>query len=106
MKRRLAIAALILLAAACGQTRATYRDLDQIGADYAREGASPIAADTCHIAEHRDLLGVRDDAINPAALETGTRVLCFGCASPRMDTPSRLNLQIGADHTVTSMRCG
>jgi hypothetical protein len=104
--RRAALALVVLLAAACGQTNATYRDLDQIGADYAREGASPIAADTCHIADHRDLLGVRDDAINRANLPADTRVLCFSCAAPRMDTPSRLNLQIGANHTVTSMRCG
>jgi hypothetical protein len=103
---RAAMAALVLLAAACGPVRTTYRDLDQIGDTYAREGASPLAGDTCHIAEHRNLMGVRDEAIDRASLPPDTRLLCFACTTPTMDTPSRLNLQIGANHTVTSMRCG
>lgn len=103
---RAGLAALVLLAAGCGETRATYRDLDQIGADYAREGASPIAGDTCHIAEHRNLIGMHDNAIDRASLPPDSRLLCFACATPRMDTPSRLNLQVGANHTITSMRCG
>lgn len=104
--RRVALAVLVLVAAACGQTRATYRDLEQIGDTYARENTSALAADTCHIADHRNLIGTRDDQIDRSSLPADTRVLCFACAAPRMDTPSRLNLQIGANHTVTSLRCG
>lgn len=103
---RWGLAALVLLTAACGPTRQTYRDLDQLGADYAAEGASPLRADTCHMADHHNLLGVDDTALTGMNLPQGTRVLGFGRAAPVMDTPSRLNIQVGADHKVTSMRCG
>jgi hypothetical protein len=51
-------------------------------------------------------MGMRDDAIDRASLPADTRLLCFACTTPRMDTPSRLNLQVGANHAITSMRCG
>ncbi len=107
MKRVGFVIALVAVAAACTPAKTTtYRDLDRIGEDYARTGSSPIAADTCHMAEHRNLIGVERGAIDSANLPEGTRVICFGCASPRMDTPTRLNLQLGADQKVAGLRCG
>ena len=105
MMRRL-FAGVVLLAAACGPTNATYRDLDQLGSDYARGGAVPFAEDTCHMADHRNMIGVAEAAIDRSSLPPNTRILCFDCALPVQDTPTRLNLQLGADRKVSGLRCG
>jgi len=103
---RAALFALLVAVAACSSPEPTYRDLEQMGRDYERSGSSPLGADTCHLAEHRNLVGQNESAIDRSNLPEGARVICFGCAATRDDNPNRLNIQIGADHKVSSLRCG
>jgi hypothetical protein len=106
MIRPALIVALLSLLGACSSPEPTYRDLERLGSEYERGGASPLGGDTCHLSQHHNLLGQNESAIDRSNLPEGARVICFGCAATRDDNPNRLTIQIGADHKVASLRCG
>lgn len=95
-----------LLLAACVQEPMTYRDLDRLSAQAQREAISRPPPDTCHMAEHQNLVGTSGDQIDPATLPAGARVLCHDCAATLDYNSTRLNVVLGADGKVASLRCG
>ena len=66
----------------------------------------PQGADTCAMAAHAHLIGVHESAINRASLPAGARVICAACLVTQDYSAQRLNLHLGADGRVGSMRCG
>lgn len=65
-----------------------------------------IGEDTCGMAAHRDLIGKAESAIDRATLPAAHRVICFGCMVTMDYSAQRLNVQLGPDHKVASLRCG
>lgn len=102
---RLVIAGLVLLAAACTQPQ-TYRDLERIANDQQREAISRPAPDTCQMAEHRGLIGRDGASIDRSTLPANSRVICHNCPVTLDYSADRLNVQLGADGKVASLRCG
>ncbi|HVK81272.1 MAG TPA: I78 family peptidase inhibitor [Verrucomicrobiae bacterium] len=103
---RLVIAGLVLLAAACTSQPQTYRDLERIANDQQREAISRPAPDTCHMADHRNLIGREGASIDRGTLPTNARVICHNCPVTLDYSADRLNVQLGADGKVASLRCG
>ena len=106
MMRPALIIAMFALVSACSSPEPTYRDLERLGNEYERGGSSPLGGDTCHLSQYQSLVGQNESAVDRSNLPEGARVICFGCAATRDDNPSRLTIQIGADHKVASLRCG
>jgi len=107
MKRAL-IAGLALLAAACGGAPQTSRDLDRIAADYQHQAAEAqqqrqSQRDTCGLAQNASLIGTMQSEVRTPE---NARVICFGCTATMDHIPTRLTIQIGADHKVASISCG
>ena len=107
MKRAL-LALLMLSASACVAPPQTQRDLDRIASDYQRQAQDDqerrqSERDTCGMAENQSLIGVRQSEVHAPA---NARVICFGCTMTMDFVPTRLTVQIGADHKVASMHCG
>jgi hypothetical protein len=105
MKRWLFGAALVLMGA-CADQPMTYRDMDQLATRQQREAIERPPPDTCHMAEHQGLIGGVGADIDRSTLPADARVICFGCAVTLDYSAERLNLQLGADGKVASMRCG
>ena len=94
--RALIIAALAGLASACASA-------PPASAPDTAEAATE--ADTCGIARFRHLLGSRADQIDRATLPAGTRVITPDMAVTMDFRAERLNIMVGADGLVGSMRC-
>jgi hypothetical protein len=105
MMRTIALAALAL-AAACTSQPATYRDLENLANQQQREAISRPPPDTCQMAAHQSLVGQDGASIDRSALPAGARVVCHDCAVTMDYRAERLNVLLGADGKVASLRCG
>lgn len=107
MSRAVVLIGLALFMAACGgQQQATYRDLDRLVRDQQRGAIERPAPDTCQMAAHQDLIGVEGAAIDHASLPAGARVVCHDCMVTLDYNAQRLNVLLGPDGKVASLRCG
>jgi hypothetical protein len=105
MKR--AIAAILVAAlASCAQPPMSYRELDEMTARHQREAMSRPEPDSCGMAEQRHLIGRDGASIDRSTLPQGTRVICHDCMVTMDHVPARLNVQLGQDGKVVSLRCG
>lgn len=95
--RALIIAALAGLLSACASTPPPASTPDT-----AEEATQ---ADTCGIARFRHLIGTRADQIDRATLPAGTRVITPEMAVTMDFRAERLNIMVGTDGVVGSMRC-
>ena len=106
MKRWIFGAVLVLLGACMSAPPPTYRELEQMANREQSEAIHRPPPDTCHMGEHQGLIGAAGVGIDQASLPAGARVICFGCMATLDYRADRLNLQLGADGKVASMRCG
>ena len=98
--------ALVLAGACASQERMSYRDLEQLANRQQREAISRPPPDTCQMAAHQGLIGTDGAGVDVASLPAGARVICHECAVTLDYRGDRLNVQLGADGTVASLRCG
>ena len=90
--------------AACAEQKQTLRDLDQITRDNRADPSEQ--PDTCQMAQHQNFIGMDQTAIDAAGLPANARVICYGCMATQDHNSRRLNLQLGRDGQVASLRCG
>jgi hypothetical protein len=106
---RVALAALALgLVAACGSAPQTYRDLDRMGQEYQRPPENAEQAtqqDTCGAARFRNLIGTEASAIDRSTMPSNTRFITPGMMVTQDFSATRLNVFVGVDGRVGSMRC-
>ncbi len=109
---RLFAAASLLLLAACVEAPQTYRDLDRLGADYARDASGPpqnaeqaTAADTCGLSRFQHLIGTPADQIDHGALPPRARIITPDMMVTMDFSAGRLNIMTGTDGRVGSLRC-
>jgi len=103
--RVLATAAMIAMLAACSSPGGpTNRDLERIGAEYERQGTSPLAPrpDTCGASAHRARIGTPIAAWEPPA---GSRVIRPGTAVTDDLRRERLNVLVDANGRITALEC-
>lgn len=101
MKRALVFALLVGLAAACASTDPmTTREMDRVGTQQEER------PDTCSAADHQNLVGRTTAEIDMTMLPANTRTICYGCMATQDFVARRLNLQLGRDGKVASVRCG
>lgn len=97
---RSAFAALLLLSACAAQTPPTpARDARPDTAEEATQ------ADTCGISRFRHLIGTPADQIDRATLPPRTRIITPDMAVTMDFSAERLNIMVGTDGIVGSMRC-
>jgi len=106
--KRLVLALLVpaLLAACAEDQPMTYRELERYSAQAQREAMSRPAPDTCQMAEHQSLVGTPGEGIDRASLPAEARVLCHNCPATLDYNSRRLNIVLGQDGKVASLRCG
>jgi hypothetical protein len=104
MIRMLSAALAVLAASACSSVAPTNRDLERIGAEYERQGTSPLAPreDTCGAAAHRARIGTELGDWEPPA---GSRVIRPGDAVTRDLRRERLNVILDANGRITALEC-
>jgi hypothetical protein len=107
----------LLLAGACAEPPQTYRDLDRLGRNYQRDASAPTqtpeaatAADSCGAHRFQALLGTRADQIGagvlpPGVLPQGARILTPDMMVTMDFSAQRLNIIVGTDGLVGSLRC-
>jgi hypothetical protein len=95
-----------LAMSACSQPGYTYRELDRIARDEERRAIERPAPDTCQMAAHQSLIGRDGASIDSGALPSGARIICHGCSVTLDYRAERLNVLLGADGKVESLRCG
>lgn len=101
MKRALVFAVLAGSIAACATgAPMTTREMDRVGTQ------QDARADTCEMAAHQNLVGQSPADIDMSTLPADTRTICYGCMATQDFVPRRLNLQLGRDGKVASLRCG
>ena len=108
MNARFMFAAAALAVAACGGAPQTYRDLDKLGQDYQRSpqnAEEATRADTCGAARFRNLIGEEASTIDPATLPERARVITPDMMVTQDFSPRRLNIIVGTDGRVGSLRC-
>lgn len=105
MMRGIALAALAL-AGCSNQQAASYRELENLANRQQREAISRPPPDTCEMAAHQTLIGQTGDAIDRTTLPAGARVICHDCAVTMDYRAERLNVLLGPDGKVASLRCG
>ena len=109
MIARFMLAAVVLgLAAACGSPPQTYRDLDRLGENYQRppeNAEQATAADTCGAARFRNLIGEEIATVDPGTLPERARVITPDMMVTQDFSPTRLNILVGTDGRVGSLRC-
>lgn len=93
--RALIVAALLGLASACASAPAATPDTAE----------EATQADTCGMARFRHLIGTRADQIDRATLPQGTRVITPEMAVTMDFRAERLNIMVGTNGIVGSMRC-
>jgi len=107
MKRAALLALVAALAAACASDQTpSYRDLEATANRHQREAILRPQPDTCQMAAHQSLIGTEGAAIEPSSLPAGARVVCHGCAVTLDYRAERLNVELGRDGKVASLRCG
>lgn len=104
--KRVLLAALAALGACSNEAPMTYRDLDRLASEQQREAISRPAPDTCQMAAHQTLVGQDGARIDRSTLPAGARVICYQCAVTMDYVANRLNIQLGRDGKVESLRCG
>ncbi len=106
--RAIVLAALgVALLAGCAQDRPmTYRELDRLSSQAQREAVSRPAPDSCQMSAHANLVGTAGDAIDQSTLPPAARIICHNCAATLDYNATRLNIVLGPDGTVASLRCG
>ena len=98
---------LVIAAAACSTDRdLTYRELEDLARRSTREQIARPTPDTCRMAEFQTLIGKPETEIDRATLPTPSRVVCHDCAVTMDFNAQRLNVILGADGRVESLRCG
>ena len=100
--------AVLAIAAACGSTPQTYRDLDKLGQDYQRppqNADEATRADTCGAARFRNLIGEEIATVDPGTLPERARVITPDMMVTQDFSPTRLNIIVGTDGKVGSLRC-
>ncbi len=109
---RWVIACAFVALAACTQGPQTYRDLDRMGQDYQRAAAArpqtadqATARDTCGARRFEPLIGSPGDAIDRATLPPGTRIITPDMIVTQDFSPERLNILVGTDGKIGSLRC-
>lgn len=98
----------LAFAAACASTPQTYRDLDRLGQEYQRppeNAEQATAADTCGASRFRNLIGEEAATIDPASLPERARVITPDMMITQDFSPTRLNIIVGTDGRVGSLRC-
>jgi hypothetical protein len=94
--------------AACGTAPQTYRDLDRMGQDYQRPPQNPdeaTRADSCGAARFRNLVGEEVATIDPGTLPERARIITPDMMVTQDFSPTRLNIIVGTDGRVGSLRC-
>lgn len=100
-------AALVFAAAACSTDRdLTYRELEDLARQSTREQIERPPPDTCRMADFQSLIGRPGAEIDRSSLPTPSRVVCHDCAVTMDFNAQRLNVNLGADGKVESLRCG
>jgi hypothetical protein len=109
MNAKFILAAVTLaFTAACGSAPQTYRDLDQLGQDYQRppqNADEATRADTCNAGRFRNLIGEEAATIDPASLPRQSRIITPDMMVTQDFSPTRLNIIVGTDGRVGSLRC-
>lgn len=95
-----------VLATACVNEPMTYRDLDRLARDSQREAISRPPPDTCQMETYQGLIGRDGASIDQATLPSGARVICNDCVVTMEFRAERLNVVLGPDGQVASLRCG
>ncbi len=62
--------------------------------------------DTCGLAQHQNLIGMDESAIDQSTLPAHHRIICMGCMATMEYVADRLTIQMGPGHKVASIRCG
>lgn len=63
-------------------------------------------AESCDAAAHAYLVGQDEAAIDRTRLPKAFRIVCAECMITMDHNPNRLNIQLGTDRRVGSVRCG
>jgi len=109
MRAKFGLAALALgVAGACAEPPQTYRDLEQLGQDYQRpprDADEATRADTCGASRFRNLIGEEIAGIDPETLPARSRVITPDMMITQDFSPTRLNIIVGADGRIGSLRC-
>jgi hypothetical protein len=109
MRATFALAALALgFTAACAEPPRTYRDLDRLGQDYQRppqNADEATRADTCGAVRFRSLIGAQASTIDRSTLPASTRIITPDMMITQDFSPARLNIIVGTDGRVGSLRC-
>ena len=63
-------------------------------------------ADACGLAQHQNLIGMDESAIDQSSLPAHHRIICMGCMATMEYVADRLTIQMGPGHKVASIRCG
>ncbi len=109
MRAKIVLAAFALgVVAACGTAPQTYRDLDRMGQDYQRPPQNAEEAtrqDTCGAARFRNLIGEEAATIDPETLPSRARIVTPEMMITQDFAPTRLNIIVGTDGRVGSLRC-
>lgn len=63
-------------------------------------------AQTCNEEGYQYLVGQRDADIDRSRLPSSFRIVCAECMVTQDFSPNRLNIHLGTDNTVASVRCG
>lgn len=98
----------LAFAAACGTPPQTYRDLDRLGQDYQRPPQNADEAtrlDSCGAARFRNLIGEEAATIDPASLPQRARIITPDMMVTQDFAPTRLNIIVGTNGRVGSLRC-
>jgi hypothetical protein len=106
MIRLIVGAGVVLLAACVSGQPPSYRELEQMAHRQQGEAIGRPPPDTCHAAAHQDLIGADGAGIDLSTLPAGARVICHGCAVTLDYRADRLNVELGPDGKVASLRCG
>lgn len=61
---------------------------------------------TCDANQYRYLVGQDEADIDRSRLPSAFRIICAECMVTMDHNPNRLNIQLGADRRVGSVRCG
>ncbi len=61
---------------------------------------------TCDAGAHEYLVGQREEDIDRSRLPAAFRIVCAECMVTQDFSPNRLNIHLGTDNRVGSVRCG